>query len=108
MPRLALTTDPASKEPRPYLQDRETLGHFSDKMVAKDALNNYIKGNNAESLDGLPGLRVAMKDSGKNPLYISGRIWMCRYRRPLELVAVMVLSVVLTVLVMWVNGSTTL
>ena len=48
----------------PELKDRETLGHWASKMVEKNELRNYQKGNNAHSLDGLPGLRIALKDSG--------------------------------------------
>ncbi|OAX79215.1 hypothetical protein ACJ72_06464 [Emergomyces africanus] len=104
VPRLALTTDATTNTAKPYLQDRETMGHWASTKIAKNELHAYQAVMNVYSLDGLPGLRAAMRDSaGGNPLrkmWIDVRIWSCQYRREIEMVAVMGLSVLGTVMVM--------
>ncbi|KAK2733388.1 hypothetical protein FQN57_002145 [Myotisia sp. PD_48] len=105
VPLLALATDPTTKEPKPYLKDRETLGHWASNKIEKNELHNYQREWNSASLDGLPGLRVAMKAEGKH--FVSLRIWLCQHRRPLELLAVMLASVFISVLTLRANGMTT-
>ncbi|KJF60404.1 pyridoxamine phosphate oxidase [Coccidioides immitis RS] len=104
VPRLALTTDPKTNEPKPYLEDRRALGHFAAVVVAKNQIHTYQRDFNADSLDGLPGMKAAMRDRGMRA--VDARIWLCRQRRALELVGVTLLSIGLTVAVMWVNGWT--
>ena len=64
-----------SKPPKgaltPILKDRETMGHWASKMVDKNELQNYQAKWNAESLDGLPGLRVVRRDRGER-LWLTG------------------------------------
>ncbi|KKZ65220.1 hypothetical protein EMCG_08928 [[Emmonsia] crescens] len=104
VPRLALTTDPTTNTPKPYLQDRETMGHWASTKIAKNELHAYHALMNADSLDGLPGLRAAMRDrAGGNLLrkmWVDVRIWSCRYRRGIEMLGMMALSVAGTVVVM--------
>ncbi|KAK2735613.1 hypothetical protein FQN55_002197 [Onygenales sp. PD_40] len=102
VPRLALTTDPSTHQPRPYLQDRETLGHWASQKIASNKLHEYQHEVNYDSLDGLPGLRAAMRArAGRlGQPWVDARIWACRHRRGLELVLAMLVSAVLTVVVM--------
>ncbi|KAL8806074.1 MAG: hypothetical protein Q9182_001606, partial [Xanthomendoza sp. 2 TL-2023] len=48
------------------LKDRATMGHWASKQIEKNALRDYQKKMNAYSLDGLPGFRAALRDSGKS------------------------------------------
>ncbi|PKX95202.1 uncharacterized protein P174DRAFT_449661 [Aspergillus novofumigatus IBT 16806] len=64
VPQLALKLDPETHEPKPYLRDRETLGHFAAKKVEKGQLRSYQREWNSSSLDGLPGLWSAIRDDG--------------------------------------------
>lgn len=59
----------------PELKDRDTLGHWASKMVAKDELRQYQKRSNAYSLDGLPGLKVAMRDQGHSVAWGRVKSW---------------------------------
>ncbi|KAJ5261981.1 hypothetical protein N7505_008848 [Penicillium chrysogenum] len=63
VPLLTLTDDPET-EPSPYLKDRQTLGHFAAKTVSAGQIHKYQQEWNSRSLDGLPGLRSALKASG--------------------------------------------
>ncbi|OJD22523.1 hypothetical protein ACJ73_06131 [Blastomyces percursus] len=104
VPRLALTTDPTTNAPTPYLQDRETMGHWASNKIAKNELHAYQVKMNSDSLDGLPGLRAAMREAAAGNLlrtmWVDVRIWSCRNWRVIEMVGVMLLSVVVTVAVM--------
>ncbi|CAG8907231.1 unnamed protein product [Penicillium egyptiacum] len=64
VPLLTLTNDPETDKSSPYLQDRQTLGHFATKKVSAGQMQKYQQEWNSRSLDGLPGLRSALKDSG--------------------------------------------
>ncbi|RDA88514.1 hypothetical protein CP532_6690 [Ophiocordyceps camponoti-leonardi (nom. inval.)] len=44
---------------------RPTLDHFSRKTVQDNKMLDYQAKNNAESIDGLPGLRTARRDAGQ-------------------------------------------
>ncbi|KAL8661294.1 MAG: hypothetical protein Q9202_005719 [Teloschistes flavicans] len=57
------------------LHDRETLGHWASKKVETDTLREYQKNNNAYSLDGLPGLMIAVKDSGESIWWVELKTW---------------------------------
>jgi hypothetical protein len=46
-------------------EDRETLGHWASKRIEANTLHKYQKEWNYDSLDGLTGLRVAMRDKGE-------------------------------------------
>jgi len=46
-------------------EDRETLGHWASKRIEANTLHKYQKEWNYDSLDGLTGLRVAMRDRGE-------------------------------------------
>ena len=52
-------------------KDRETLGHWAGKKVEKGEMRDYQKEWNSHSLDGLPGLQVALRDAGE-------RVWVAR------------------------------
>ncbi|KAI2083754.1 hypothetical protein LOZ36_005452 [Ophidiomyces ophidiicola] len=100
VPRLALTTNPKTNEPTPYLQDRSTLGHWASVAVSKNEMHDYQRDNNYDSLDGLPGLKSAMIDRGQSSWAVNAGIWLRRWRRETELLSTTLLSVVLTVLSM--------
>ena len=54
------------KAERPVLEDRETLGHWASKKVENSELRAYQAVWNVDSLDGLPGLRSAIRDAGRS------------------------------------------
>lgn len=86
VPQLALAVDPETHEPKPYLKDRETLGHFASKVVEKGQLRSYQQEWNARSLDGLPGLWSAVRDSGQYVWVGRARNWLRRHEEEIELV----------------------
>lgn len=61
---MTLTNDPETDKSKPYLEDRQTLGYFAAKKVSAGLMQKYQQECNSRSLDGLPGLRSALKDSG--------------------------------------------
>lgn len=76
MPFLSLS--PASNEStglEAKLHDRETMGHWASKQIEKNTLREYQKKNNAYSLDGLPGLKVAVRDSGESIWWVEVKTW---------------------------------
>ncbi|KAL9578412.1 MAG: hypothetical protein Q9212_005731 [Teloschistes hypoglaucus] len=73
-----LSLSPASNEStglEAKLQDRETMGHWASKQIEKNTLREYQKKNNAYSLDGLPGLKVAVTDSGESIWWVEIKTW---------------------------------
>ena len=104
VPRLALTTDPNTREPKPYLQDRDTMNQWAHKKNEGEGVRTYQKKMNADSLDGLPGMRAAMQDGGSWSLVVDARIWLYRHRRALELLAAGLLGFAVAVLWLWQLG----
>ena len=51
------------------------MGHWASKHIEKKTLREYQTKNNAYSLDGLPGLRVAIRDRGESVLWARFRSW---------------------------------
>ncbi|KAM5470172.1 hypothetical protein MauCBS54593_004056 [Microsporum audouinii] len=100
VPRLALRTDAETGAVKPYLQDRETISEWGEKKLVKQELFRYQQEWNAESLDGLPGLRAAMLARGKSKIAVGLSITLYRYRRLVELVG----AVFVTVLALWFAG----
>ncbi|GIK05740.1 hypothetical protein Aspvir_009853 [Aspergillus viridinutans] len=86
VPQLALKLDPETHEPKPYLKDRETLGHFASKTVEKGQLRSYQRQWNASSLDGLPGLWSAIGDNGEYVWVGRVRNWLHRHEEEIEVV----------------------
>ena len=104
VPYLALKTDPEDEMKQlPYLEDRQTLGHWANKQIDKDVMNDYRAGMNSRSLDGLPGLRVARRDKGEM-LLLRDLEAQVKKRNGVQLVLVAFLSVVLTVATMYGLG----
>lgn len=60
------------------LRDRETMGHWASMRMEKGDLRAYQTKNNAYSLDGLPGLRVAIRDSGRSVGWARMTAWLRR------------------------------
>lgn len=54
------------------------MGHWASKQIEKDTLREYQKKNNAYSLDGLPGLRAAVRDAGRSVWWAKMIAWMGR------------------------------
>ncbi|EFE32600.1 uncharacterized protein ARB_00425 [Trichophyton benhamiae CBS 112371] len=100
VPLLALRTDAETGAVKPYLQDRDTLVDWAEKQAEKKQLSKYMNAWNAESLDGLPGLRAAMIARGQSDAAVSLSIALCKYRRPLEIVS----AVLMAVLALWLAG----
>ena len=69
-------------------EDRETMGHWASKKVEKNELHKYQAEWNSNSLDGLTGLRAAMKDQGEKLLLAEFQAWMRRMWGQREAVAV--------------------
>lgn len=88
VPYLGTTTTPALADSgdgngddalgKPILRDRETLGHWASKQIEKGALEDYQAQWNADSLDGLTGLRAARRKKGET-MWVSDL--RARYRR---------------------------
>lgn len=93
----------------PYLKDRDTLGHFASKVVAQNKMEAYQQTNNCESLDGLPGLRAAMrKKDGRGRLLLKDVKALLARHRDITMVSVsMVLGMVMTVVLLQALGLTT-
>ena len=108
MPYLALKPDPEDNSKQvPYLEDRETLGHWGGKQIAAGTMNEYRSKMNSRSLDGLPGLRVARKDAGEK-LWLRDVEAQVRKRNGPQFVLVAILSALGTVMTMYILGLTTL
>jgi len=60
------------------LQDRKTLGHWASQQVEKGVLDQYRAKNNARSLDGLGGMKVARRHRGEILLLGDVEIWFKR------------------------------
>lgn len=67
-PSQATTDEKHSKQPdtEPILLDRDTMGHWANNKISKNELLTWQAKYNSSSLDGLPGMRAAMRDSGES------------------------------------------
>lgn len=80
--------------------DRETLGHWAGQKVEKNEMGEYQMKNNAESLDGLPGLKSARRDLGEWIAVVDGKAALRRVMGQKDaLVVGVVLGVFLALLV---------
>ena len=72
--------DAADKEvsEKAVLKDRETMGHWASKRIESHELRKYQAQCNADSLDGLTGLKVAMRDRGERVWVKDLRLWASR------------------------------
>ena len=84
VPLLTLTIDPETNESKPYLKDRQTLGHFTAKKVDAGEMQIYQREWNARSLDGLPALRSALKDSGRYAWRVDLENWLNQHWNEVE------------------------
>ncbi|KAL4946769.1 hypothetical protein BDV06DRAFT_208420 [Aspergillus oleicola] len=107
VPQLALSTDPETNEPKPYLQDRKTLSNWAGKVVEAGGIRSYQSEWNSRSLDGLPGLRTALQDSGQSVQLAKLSNWTRYNRDKIEFVktSALLLFVVMAVL-QWAGLST--
>ncbi|ETN42082.1 uncharacterized protein HMPREF1541_04021 [Cyphellophora europaea CBS 101466] len=104
VPYLALKPDPEdSSKQVPYLEDRQTLGHWGKKQISNGIMNDYRAKMNSRSLDGLPGLRVARKDIGES-LWLRDVEAQVKKRNGAQLGLVALLSACLTILTMYLLG----
>jgi hypothetical protein len=76
--------DPETHKSKAYLKDRRTLGQFATKKVASGQMQTYQQEWNTRSLDGLPGLRSALKDSGEYIWRVELKNWLSRHRNEVE------------------------
>ena len=84
------------------LEDRETLGHWASKKVEKDELRAYRAIWNLDSLDGLPGLRSAMRDSGRSFWVMEMKATLGRIGAQREALGLGILvGVLMTILLQW-------
>jgi len=86
-----MTIDPETNESKPYLKDRPTLGHFTAKKVDAGELHTYQREWNTRSLDGLPSLRSALKDSGHSDWWVGLETCLSRHWDKVETVKSLVL-----------------
>lgn len=99
--------DPENKSKQvPYLEDRHTLGHWAGKQVSQGTMNEYRSKMNNSSLDGLPGLRVARKDSGEHQLWYRDIQSQIRRRNNVQYALVAIISCLLTVVSLYILGLT--
>ncbi|KAL4891507.1 hypothetical protein BDV59DRAFT_203415 [Aspergillus ambiguus] len=102
VPLLALTTDPDTDQPKPYLKDRETLGHWANKKVQGNQLREYQQQWNSQSLDGLPGLQTALKDTGRSVWVTRLANWLNRHGDEIEMIKSSILIVLIaTMIAQW-------
>jgi hypothetical protein len=81
-----------SEDPRAYLQDRKTLGHWARQQIEKGIMDAYRQKMNARGLDGCGGLKVARRMNGENLLLGDISIW---FRRTIRQRDAMLLGAVL-------------
>ncbi|PWY66454.1 DUF1446-domain-containing protein [Aspergillus heteromorphus CBS 117.55] len=100
VPRLSLKVDPETHETKPFLKDRDTLGHWAGKKVQSNDLQAYQKQWNVRSLDGLPGLRTALKDDRQFIWLGQMGNWVRRHRDEIEMLksSVLVLLIAMAIL----------
>ena len=87
----------------PCLEDRQTLGHWANKQIDKNVMNDYRADMNARSLDGLPGLRVARRDKGEM-LLLRDLEAQVKKRNGVQFLLVAFVAVLLTVATMHALG----
>ncbi|EPE26608.1 hypothetical protein GLAREA_02521 [Glarea lozoyensis ATCC 20868] len=81
VPKISLPLElSGDASPEEAFEDRKTLGHFAEKKCAANEMGAYQLKNNLRSLDKLPGLRSARRDSGQVMLLEDGmaflrRVW---------------------------------
>lgn len=108
VPYLTLKTDPEDKSKQiPWLEDRQTLGHWGKKQVSAGTMNDYRAKMNSRSLDGLPGLRRARKDHGEM-LFLRDVEAQVRKRNGVQIALVALLSSLLTLMAMYMAGCATI
>jgi hypothetical protein len=94
VPKLALIRAPSTDEGEGEgelvsgFQDRETLVNWASKQVEKNKMQEYRKEWNANSLDGLPGLRSARRARGEILWLTDLQTWLRRIMGQKEAVAV--------------------
>ncbi|PLB40483.1 uncharacterized protein BDW47DRAFT_88300 [Aspergillus candidus] len=90
VPRLALTVDPDTDKPTPTLATRDTWLKEAERLNRVGKLEGYRAEWNTQSLDGLPGLESARKESGGLRSVWWGRVgnWSRWYRTHIEWVVV--------------------
>ncbi|OAA72572.1 FMN-binding split barrel [Cordyceps fumosorosea ARSEF 2679] len=84
VPYLGLDPDAAAKEPTPRLLTRPRLDQFGQYTVDRGQLQDYKKRHNTRSLDGLPGLHCALRDSGQSVWWAECQNWHCRHQPTIE------------------------
>ncbi|TWU74120.1 hypothetical protein ED733_005214 [Metarhizium rileyi] len=77
---------------------RPTMDHWLGKRAESNGLREYQRKNNADSIDGLPGLRAGRRDAGEVLWLRDARAWAGRVARDWEALAV---GFVLGVLTYW-------
>jgi hypothetical protein len=101
VPLLALKQDPKDpSELKPYLQDRETMGHWAGKKIEKGDLGLYQQEWNFDSLDGLPGLRAARRSRGERLWIGDLGTWSRRHGIGLQMVLIAIVSSLITQLLL--------
>lgn len=80
------------------------MTQWAHKKNEGEGVRAYQQKMNADSLDGLPGMRAAMHDQGSWSLLVDTRIWLCRHRRALELFAAGLSGFYIAVLSLWKLG----
>lgn len=103
VPQLViLNSDPSiSDEPAPHLQTRKRLGEFAQYTVDRGELPEYHMKWNTESLDGLPGLHSAWRNSGRSIWWALWTNWMRRHRHQLGMAQMAMMMVLLVGVILW-------
>lgn len=102
-----LTLKPDENDPNkqvPYLEDRETLGHWGSKQIEAGLMNDYRAQKNSRSLDGLPGLRRARRDAKELVWLGDLRSMIVPRDSAMQTVTVAILSMLLTIISLYAAG----
>ncbi|OJK04704.1 hypothetical protein ASPACDRAFT_49109 [Aspergillus aculeatus ATCC 16872] len=104
VPRLSVKLDPDTNESKPYLKDRDTLGHWAGKQVQANKMRAYQKEWNYRSLDGLPALWTAVRDNNKFTGVAQLGNWARRHRDDIETAKTIVLVLFMAIGIMhWIG-----
>ncbi|GAO17436.1 uncharacterized protein UV8b_06020 [Ustilaginoidea virens] len=74
----------SGQDDKAHFENRPTLQEFAQRTVDRGEMPDYQKKWNARSLDGLPGLRSAWRDSGRHVWSAQYQNWVSRHRHQLE------------------------
>ncbi|KAJ6007874.1 hypothetical protein N7540_011850, partial [Penicillium herquei] len=107
VPLLALSIDPESNKSTPFLKNRDTLNNVSVKKFGEQReMQRYQQEMNIRSLDGLPALRSALKDSGHHTWRLELKDWFPRHRDKIEKLKSVALALLVGLIALLLSNRT--